>query len=144
MVHGWGMDYKIIKQIKKVKVTFLICLYLFFISPIFAQIPSGPAATNYGLDPTAEGAGLIQNPATTPSVSQIIGMIINAVLAIIGVIYLVLIINAGIHWMTAGGNEETITKAKRQLINSTIGLIIIFTAFIITNFVIFTILDIAL
>lgn len=107
------------------------------------QIPVGQSAVE-GLDVTAQEAGLTQEGVDSPTVSQIVGLIINAILGLIGVIFLVIIITAGFKWMTAGGNEETITKSKQHLINAIIGLIIIFTAFIITNFVVFTLLGIAL
>lgn len=129
------------------KILFIISL-IFILSANFAvaqpaQNPVTPPASDpYGLTDTAQEAGLISQNTTPLTVSQIIGMIINAFLGLVGVIYLVLIIYSGVVWMTAGGNEETITKAKKKLVNATIGLILIFTAFIITNYIVFKILDI--
>lgn len=128
------------------KILFIISL-VFILSAnfAFAQQAQSPVTPDpYGLTDTAQKAGLISQNTAPLSVSQIIGLIINAFLGLVGVIYLVLIIYSGVVWMTAGGNEETITKAKKKLVNATIGLILIFAAFIITNYIVFKILDITL
>jgi len=116
--------------------------------PVLAQnnpesLPAGQSAIN-GLDVTANQAGLAQEGQDSPDISQIIGMLINALLGLVGVIFLLIIIMAGFRGMTAGGNEETISQSKKNLTNAVIGLIIIFAAFIITNFVVFTLLDITI
>ncbi|MDD2758445.1 MAG: pilin [Patescibacteria group bacterium] len=64
-----------------------------------------------------------------------ISTIIRTALSVIGMVFLVLTIYAGALWMTAGGNEEQITKAKNIIKASVIGLIIIFSAYSITYFV---------
>ncbi len=63
------------------------------------------------------------------------GQIIGTVLSFVGVLFLILMIFAGIMWMTAQGNDQQVSKAKDLLINSIIGLIIIFAAYAITSFV---------
>ncbi|MBP9761297.1 MAG: hypothetical protein KBD15_03605, partial [Candidatus Magasanikbacteria bacterium] len=57
-----------------------------------------------------------------------IAKIINGVLMFLGTIAFVLVIYGGFVYMTAGGNEEKISQAKRILINATIGLAIILSA----------------
>ncbi len=59
--------------------------------------------------------------------------IINIVLGFIGLIFLIMVIYSGIQWMTSGGNEEKIAGAKKRLINSAIGVVIILCAYIISN-----------
>jgi len=63
------------------------------------------------------------------------GQIIGIVLSFVGVLFLILMIYAGILWMTAQGNEQQVAKAKGLLINGTIGLIIVFAAYAITSFI---------
>ncbi|MCR4280443.1 MAG: hypothetical protein NUV82_03405, partial [Candidatus Komeilibacteria bacterium] len=58
------------------------------------------------------------------------------VLGFLGIIFMIFIIVAGIQWMTAGGNSESIKKAKDRLVNAVIGLVIITAAYSITYFVI--------
>lgn len=61
-------------------------------------------------------------------------LIIRFVLNLTGLILLGLVVYAGIMWMTAGGNEEHITKAKGLLKNAIIGLIIVVSSYAITIF----------
>lgn len=66
--------------------------------------------------------------------------IIYIVLGLLGTIFLALTVYAGFLWMTAGGNEDNITKAKQILFSSVIGLAIILVAYSITWFVMRSIL----
>ena len=66
----------------------------------------------------------------------IIANIVKYLLSFLGVIFVILIIYAGFLWMTAGGNEEKIKKAKGLITNATIGLLIVLAAYTITHFVI--------
>lgn len=75
--------------------------------------------------------GLTQNDPRA-----IVGRIINVVLGVLGTIATVLIFYAGFLWMTAGGEEEQVTKAKTVLYSSIIGLVIILSAYAISTFVV--------
>jgi hypothetical protein len=44
-------------------------------------------------------------------------------------------IYAGITWMIARGNEQKVAQAKDMIINSVIGIIIVFAAYAITSFI---------
>jgi hypothetical protein len=63
------------------------------------------------------------------TLSMIIGQAVNILLSFLGIIFIILIILAGYHWMTASGNQETITKAKGSLKSSIIGLLIVVGAY---------------
>ena len=78
-----------------------------------------------------KGAGL-----TAPRDPRIIvANSVRVILEFLGVIALVLVIYAGFLWMTAGGNEEKVTKAKNIITAAVIGLIITMAAYAITSFV---------
>ena len=64
-----------------------------------------------------------------------VGNIIQAVLSLIGVLFLGLLVFGGIKWMTAGGNEDIIKKAKSRIVNAIIGLAIVLFAYGITAFI---------
>lgn len=64
-----------------------------------------------------------------------IATVIKTVLAIVGTIFLILTVYAGIMWMTAAGNDEQVTKAVGIIKAAVIGLIIIMSAYAITYFV---------
>jgi len=63
------------------------------------------------------------------------GQAIKAVLGITAMLFFVLMVYAGIRWMTARGEEESIKKAWGTLTTAGIGLVVIVSAFAITNFV---------
>jgi len=64
-----------------------------------------------------------------------IARIINISLSLLGILFVVLTVYAGFLWMTSGGNDEQVGKAKKILYTSIIGLIIILSAYSISNFV---------
>jgi hypothetical protein len=89
----------------------------------------------------AQEAGF--NPSTSQaSVGEVVALVISVFLSILGIIFLVLVIVAGYNWMTAGGNEEKVEKAKKTLTRAVIGLAIILAAYSIT-YVVFKYLGLA-
>lgn len=66
---------------------------------------------------------------------MIVGIMIRWALSLLGVFFVVLIIYAGFLWMSAGGNDDQISKAKSYIFNAVIGLIIILSAYSITIYV---------
>jgi amino acid transporter len=73
--------------------------------------------------------------ATVTTTAEIVGSIINAFLSLLGVIFIILMLFAGYNWMTAAGDEAKVTKAKDTIQRAIIGLIIVLSAGILTNFV---------
>lgn len=64
-----------------------------------------------------------------------VGKVINVVLQFLGVVVLGVVLYAGFLWITAGGNEEQVAKAKKWIINSVIGSIVIGMAYAISAFI---------
>lgn len=62
----------------------------------------------------------------------IVANAIKLALGFIGTILFGLIVYSGYLWMTAGGNDDKISQAKTTIRNSTIGLIVILSAYGIT------------
>ncbi len=95
--------------------------------PVFAyaQIDNGAA------DTVASNAGF-----SSMSVYEILGTLINVFLGLLGVVFLLLVLYAGFLWMTAGGDDKQVDKAKKILINATVGLVITLSAFEITTFIV--------
>lgn len=60
---------------------------------------------------------------------------IQAVIGILGVVAVIMILYAGFTWLTAGGNEEQVKKAKKIIKQAVIGLIIISLAYALVAFV---------
>ncbi|MFA5155717.1 MAG: hypothetical protein WC453_04815 [Patescibacteria group bacterium] len=62
------------------------------------------------------------------------GQIVGLILSFVGVLFLGLMIYAGINWMTANGNEQKVSESKDMIINAAIGIVIVFAAYAITSF----------
>lgn len=86
---------------------------------------------NLGLTQVQQTSGVGTN-----SFGAIIGKIIKIILTIVGVLALILCIYGGFLWMTAGGSEEAVDKAKKTLVNGAIGLVIVLMSYTITSFII--------
>ena len=64
-----------------------------------------------------------------------IATIIQVVLRLLGTIFVILMIYAGILWMTAGGNDTQVKKAQNIIQRAAIGLLIVVLAYAITYFI---------
>lgn len=84
----------------------------------------GAAAGNSGA-----GFGEPQDPRL------IVATTIRILLGLTGTVFLGLTIYAGYLWMTAGGNEDDVGKAKTLLTQAVIGLMVILLSYSITIFV---------
>jgi len=73
------------------------------------------------------------------SLPEIVASIINIVLSILGIVLVVLIIYAGVKWMTSDG-DKGVKEAKTMLTNAVIGLVIVVAAWAITSFVVSSIM----
>lgn len=99
-----------------------------------AEIAPSPADVNAPPSPT--GIPALENPLGTTSVPQLLGRVINAFLGITGSLALLLFIYGGFLWLTSGGNEDSIKKGKATIVWAVLGLVIIFGAYALVNFVI--------
>ena len=66
----------------------------------------------------------------------IVARLIRLFLSFIGIILVLIIIYAGLMWMTSGGDDEKVAKAKKTIINAIIGLIIILLSNTIVRFIV--------
>ncbi len=87
----------------------------------------------YGLDGAKAQFGT--KLPTNVDIPTFLGKILGSVLGFTGTIFFVLVIIAGLMWMTSAGNEERVKRAKQILIAAVIGLIIVMSAYAITSFI---------
>lgn len=80
----------------------------------------------------------ICKPGQSCSPQIIIGNIVRAALGIVGSIALLMFIIGGFIWMLAGGNTEKVKKSRDIMIWAGLGLLVIFAAYMIINFIINT------
>jgi len=88
--------------------------------------------TNLGLNEFAENTNLGTNIALISTIARII----NILLGFLGVIAVILVLLGGFKWMTAAGNEDKISEAKKLMGAGVVGLVIILAAYAIAAFVI--------
>ncbi len=62
--------------------------------------------------------------------------IVRIVLGFVGFIFLLLLLYAGFLWMTSGGDEKKITRAKKIITSAVIGLLVTLSAYAIASFII--------
>jgi len=68
-------------------------------------------------------------------IGDVIAMGIKGFLAVLGIIFIILMLIAGYNWLTASGEEEKVTKAKDMIQRAIIGLFIVIASYAITIFV---------
>ena len=95
--------------------------------------PGGLSGSQECLGQVGTGGGL-----SAKSLPQLVGSLINALLGVLGIIFVVLVVYAGFLWMTAQGDDKKVTQAKTMLTQAVIGLVIIVAAYAISSFVIQT------
>ncbi len=71
----------------------------------------------------------------TSKVNSVIRTILNVLTAVIGIVAVIMIIVGGFHYVTSGGSQEKVKKAKDTLLYAIIGIIIAALAQIIVKFV---------
>ena len=94
--------------------------------PALTSAQTDVFGVNYG---AATGLGQ-QDPRQT------VANVIRIALSFLGIVAVVIVLWGGVLWMTAAGSSEKVDSAKKVLFSGLIGLIIILSAFALTQFVI--------
>lgn len=97
-------------------------------------VGGGLAGSKTSLDAVGAAAG--QTTKGASDLPTLIGAIISVLLGVLGIVFVILIIYAGINYMTASGDTDKVKKSKTMLIQAVIGIIIIVAAYSIAQFVI--------
>lgn len=120
--------------IKKSKFIFFSLLFVLLFLMAAPVVLAG-IEDDTGLKTTAQkGYGKLPTDADA-NLPLLIGKIIGAGLALLGVIFFVIIIYAGIIWMMAMGKEEKINEAKDMIVAAILGLIVVLAAYAITRLI---------
>ena len=120
------------KLIKTTVVTLAIAVFGFAVV--------APAATTYALDPLGDQcAGNSDNAiceSKDDNANDLIKIIVNTMLFIIGALSVIMIIWGGIAYAISAGDPAKVTKAKNTITYAVLGLIIAFLAYAIVNWVV--------
>jgi len=118
---------------KKYKTLLVAILFsLLLATPVFTTMTSDDTLSNLGkvVEPTGIiGSNLPQD------LSSNIGFWVKLALSVVGITFFILMIYAGMRWMLAQGEEESVKKARSTIIMAVIGLMIVVSAYAITQFV---------
>lgn len=128
----------------KLKIFISIIIFIFSLSFLFGLAFFTKAETVeyekcvgsddcYGLN--TSDSKVAANIGRGKDIPTIIGKVVGAGLAFVGVLFFILMIYGGLLWMTAQGNEQQVTKAKDLIIAAVVGLIIVLSAYAITAYI---------
>jgi len=106
----------------------IISFFSFFILASFQSVKAGTA------EQFKAAGGSAGYSATQETPTNIVIGIVRAGLGLVGTVFLVLIVYAGVLWMTAGGNDEQVTQAKKTMVRVFIGLVIVISSYSISLF----------
>lgn len=113
----------------------LLCfsVFGFILLPFVNILANDTSSDKYGIETiySQTGGKFIGG---TPA--EIIARIINYVMGFIGILLVGLIVYGGIMYMTSAGSEDKIKSAKAILTYSIIGIVVIFAAYLIAQYVI--------
>ena len=97
------------------------------------SVPNVCTSDTFGLNPVGNKVvGKLGNQDLRETAANLI----NVLLGILGLIAVVIVLAGGFKWMTAGGNDEKVTEARKMIFSGIIGLAIIMSAWAISLFVI--------
>lgn len=101
--------------------------------------PNQQATQTQATPPTTpaqlSGRVTLPNPLGTTSPQALLGRVIKAILSIVGSITLLMFIYGGVLWLTAGISTDGAKRGKTILSSATIGLVIIFSSYIILRYI---------
>jgi len=119
-------------MIKNLKKTFFAVSSVVLTMPIVVgavTIKKPPG--DFGAEDLAYGGG-----GSNESIAEVLGQIITWILGFVGALAILMIIVAGIMYLTSGGDEGRVENAKRWLIYAIVGLIVALLGWVIVNTVI--------
>jgi len=120
---------------KKISHVLLVAVAIFaLLMPMLVMVASVNAQTtdNLGLN-YAQNVGL---PTSNQDPREMAVNIIKFFLTFLGIIAVAVILYGGFVWLTAGGNDDRVGKAKKLIVAGIIGLIIVISAFAIVQWII--------
>lgn len=96
----------------------------------------GPEALANGEDVTIK-SGVFRPLGDLGSggIPVVIGRIIRAIISLSGVLALAMFVYGGVTWMTAQGNSEKVEQARRTVVWSVLGLVLIFASYAMVGLV---------
>lgn len=124
---------------KKIK---FILLTLGFIGSLSLAIPQSSVGAFDVFDDACSGSAAntaLCKDRDSEQVQTFAKKLVNAMLFILGAVAVIVIIFAGVFYITAMGDSAAITKAKNTLLYAVVGLVVAIAAYAIVNYVLFAV-----
>jgi cytochrome bd-type quinol oxidase subunit 2 len=118
--------------INKIVLTFASLISIFVFTPSFALAESATDAIKCGANGAASG-----DCGTNPSgsLSNTVTSIVNLLSLVVGIVAVIMIMVAGLRYVTSAGNAESAKSARNTIIYAVIGLVVVALAQVIVHFV---------
>lgn len=127
---------------KKIKKYFILLVFVFSLFFITTKLTS--AQTNFiefkpqiPIPGLSTQGGISTDPVSGNLTSDLLGRYIQAIytygLSIAGILAAIVMMAGGLLWLTSGGSENKISRAKTMIVSSLIGLLLLFSAWMILN-----------
>lgn len=88
-----------------------------------------------GITTIAGAVGLAVGGTQSPI--TIIGGVVKALLGFLGVVFLLLVIYAGLKWMLSMGEAKKVESARKIIVHASVGIAVIVLSYAIVSFVLF-------
>jgi hypothetical protein len=115
----------------KLSIIFLLIINIFSITILSVQAAGFVPDDQGGCPNGAKNCGNYQ----LNDFMKVALLLSQFILGIVGSLALLAFIAGGLMWMLSAGNQELVTKGKNAIIGATVGLIIVFTSFMIIQLV---------
>lgn len=130
---------------KKYKKFINVCLLVMIIFGGLFFVTSA-TATKIGdyagpLGTVVKSSGITGSAIPQDNLASMVGFWIKIALGLIGTIFFVLVVYAAFNWMVSQGEEEKIKKSQKTIVASIIGLVIVVSAYAVSNLVVKTFVD---
>lgn len=131
----------IIKLMRKLVLSILSTLSYIFITPLAYAAPTPtPTPIPTGIVNPCDSTGIFAaicklGSPEGGSVGSVIGGFVSLFFAIATVIAIIYLIYGGIKWITSRGEKTEVEAARNHIIAAIVGLIMVFLAFFLINFV---------
>ena len=121
---------------KKLRVVIATMMIALGIGAVFVPQPAFAANCSNASDCINQGVSSTGGTGTNKNLSQIIKIIVNVLLFLIGLVSVIMIIIGGFRYVTSNGAPDQAKAARNTIMYAVIGLVIAILAYAIVSFVI--------
>ena len=103
--------------------------------PVLSPIMMSQNASASAVEEIQKGTGQVSSASSGADLPSIAKTVVNTMLFIVGILAVIMIIFAGIRYITAHGDKGQVESAKNTLIYSIVGLVIAIIAYALVTWV---------